>query len=181
VTLIKRSGAATVWLTAVMLLAAVGTGCSSSSTKSSPSASPSTSISASMSASATSSATSSAGAATVSVADSKLGQILAGAGSRTLYLFLADTSSTSTCTGSCAAAWPPLVTTGAPTGGPGAKAELLGTSKRPDGTTQVTYNGHPLYYYVGDTKAGDTTGQGLNQFGAEWYVLDASGNKVEGG
>jgi predicted lipoprotein with Yx(FWY)xxD motif len=116
----------------------------------------------------------------VSVADSKLGKILVGAGGRTVYLFEADTSSTSTCSGSCAAAWPPLVATGAPVAGQGAKADLVGTSKRADGTTMVTYNGHPLYYYVGDSKPGDTTGQALNQFGAEWYVLNASGDKVTG-
>lgn len=168
-----------------MLLAAVGTGCSSSSDNT-PSPSGTTpdygaSTPASAPASAEASASASAGVASVSVADSALGKILVGAGGRTLYLFEADKSSTSTCSGSCAAAWPPLVTTKAPVAGEGAKAALVGTSKRADGTTMVTYNGHPLYYYVGDSKAGDTTGQELNQFGAEWYVLNASGNKVEGG
>lgn len=126
-----------------MLLAAVGTGCSSSSDNNS---SPATSAPGyGASASASPSASSSAGAATVSVADSKLGKILVGAGGRTLYLFEADTSSTSTCSGSCAAAWPPLVTTGTPVAGQGAQAGLVGTSKRADGATMVTYNGHPLY------------------------------------
>jgi predicted lipoprotein with Yx(FWY)xxD motif len=178
VNLIKRTGPTTRWLAAAMLLAAVGTGCSSSSDNNS---SPATSAPGyGASASASPSASSSAGAATVSVADSKLGKILVGAGGRTLYLFEADTSSTSTCSGSCAAAWPPLVTTGTPVAGQGAQAGLVGTSKRADGTTMVTNNGHPLYYYVGDSKAGDTTGQELDQFGAEWYVLNASGDKVTG-
>jgi predicted lipoprotein with Yx(FWY)xxD motif len=59
------------------------------------------------------------------------------------------------------------------------KANLLGTTTRSDGTTQVTYNGHPLYYYAGDSKAGDMNGQDISQFGAKWYVLDANGDKVE--
>jgi predicted lipoprotein with Yx(FWY)xxD motif len=180
VNLIKRTGATTRWLAAAMLLAAVGTGCSSSSDNNSSPASSAPGYGASTPASAPASGSPSAGVATVSVADSKLGKILVGTGGRTLYLFEADTSSTSTCSGSCAAAWPPLVTTGAPVAGQGAKANLVGTSKRSDGTTMVTYNGHPLYYYVGDSKAGDTTGEELTQFGAKWYVLNASGDKVEG-
>ncbi|EGX56801.1 lipoprotein [Streptomyces zinciresistens K42] len=109
----------------------------------------------------------------------KLGTILVDEKGRTLYLFEADKSTTSTCDGSCAAAWPPLVTSGSPSTGGSAKSSLLGTSKRSDGTTQVTYNGHPVYRYAGDSKPGDTNGQALNQFGAEWYVLDAAGNKVD--
>jgi predicted lipoprotein with Yx(FWY)xxD motif len=179
VTFIKRTTATTRWLAAAMLLAAVGTGCSSSSGNKTSPASSAPAYGGSASASPSPSA--SAGAATVSLGDTELGKILVGAGGRTLYLFEADKSSTSTCSGTCAAAWPPLVTTGAaPQEGQGVKADLLGTSKRSDGTTMVTYNGHPLYYYAGDSKAGDTTGEELNQFGAEWYVLNASGDKVEG-
>ncbi|GAA0654483.1 hypothetical protein GCM10010193_00810 [Kitasatospora atroaurantiaca] len=110
----------------------------------------------------------------------KLGPILVDSKGRTLYLFQADTSTTSTCNDACAAAWPPLTTTGAPVAGTGADAGLLGTTKRADGSTEVVYKGHPLYYYVGDAKPGDTNGQELNQFGAEWYVLNAAGDKVEG-
>ncbi|GGS06140.1 lipoprotein [Streptomyces humidus] len=109
----------------------------------------------------------------------KLGTILVSGTGRTLYLFEADKSTTSTCNGACAAAWPPLLTSGSPSTGGSAQSKLLGTSKRSDGKTQVTYNGHPLYLYAGDSKAGDTNGQALNQFGAEWYVLDAGGNKVD--
>jgi len=118
-------------------------------------------------------------AATVSVRSTKLGPILVDAQGRTLYLFEADKTSKSTCDGACASAWPPLAVTGMPTAGTGVKASLLGTSKRADGTIEVTYAGHPLYGYAGDAAPGDTTGQGLDQFGAEWYVLNAAGHKVE--
>jgi predicted lipoprotein with Yx(FWY)xxD motif len=120
-------------------------------------------------------------AATVSLRSTKLGPILVDAHGHTLYLFEKDKTPKSTCDGACAGAWPPLVVTGAPRAGAGVKAALLGTSKRADGTTEVTYNGHPLYGYVGDGAPGDTTGQGLDQFGAEWYVLNAAGHKVEHG
>lgn len=109
----------------------------------------------------------------------KLGTILVDANGRTLYLFEADKSTQSTCNGACAAAWPPLLTSGGPTAGGSAKPGLLGTTKRSDGKTQVTYNGHPLYGYAGDSKPGDTNGEGLNQFGAGWYVLNVSGEKVD--
>lgn len=170
----KRTGVAIKWMTAAVLLVAVGSGCSSSSSK--PSAAgpyPSTSAPAS-------STPSSGATATVSAADSKFGSILVDADGRTLYLFEADTSATSTCNDSCAAAWPPLTVTGPPQAGQGATAGLLGTSKRADNTTQVTYNGHPLYYYAGDVKAGDTSGEEVDGFGAKWYVLNAAGDKVEG-
>lgn len=121
-----------------------------------------------------------AGQATVSVRSSRLGQILVDGEGRTLYLFEADTSNKSTCNDACARAWPPLITTGEPKAGKGVKADLLGTTTRDDGKTEVTYNGHPLYYYEGDEKPGDTTGQDLDQFGAKWFVLNADGNKVEG-
>jgi predicted lipoprotein with Yx(FWY)xxD motif len=120
-------------------------------------------------------------ATTVSLHSTKLGPILVDAQGRTLYLFEADKTAKSTCDGACASAWPPLAATGTPAAGPGVKASLLGTSKRNDGTSEVTYAGHPLYYYAGDNAAGDTTGQGLDQFGAEWYVLNAAGHKVEKG
>lgn len=118
-------------------------------------------------------------AAKVSVKSSKLGKILVGATGRTLYLFLKDKGSTSTCSGPCATVWPPLVTQGKPQTGPGASAALLGTTKRIDGHVQVTYHGHPLYFYASDHAPSDTTGQALNQFGAEWYVLTPAGTKLE--
>src|SRR5438132_14307799 len=98
---------------------------------------------------------SASGSATISVQASSLGQILVDANGKTLYLFEADTSTQSTCSGACAQAWPPLTTAGAPKATSGASASLLGTTTRSDGTTQVTYNGHPLYTFVSDTKPGD--------------------------
>ena len=115
-------------------------------------------------------------AATIKVvADATLGQILVNGEGMTVYLFVADTSTASTCYTSCATIWPPVLTTGAPVAGTGAKASLLGTTTRTDGTTEVTYAGHPLYYFIKDKKPGDTTGQGVNGFGALWWVLTPSG------
>jgi predicted lipoprotein with Yx(FWY)xxD motif len=116
--------------------------------------------------------------ATVSVANTGLGKILVDSQGRTLYLFQKDTGTKSTCSGGCATAWPPLRANGKPTAGGGAKASLLGTTPRSDGKPQVTYDGHPLYGYQGDTSAGDTNGQGINGFGAPWYVLAPSGNEI---
>ena len=87
----------------------------------------------------------------------------------------------SACSGECAAAWPIDGSSGRPKAGPGVRASLLGTIKRSDGTTQVTYNSHPLYYYSGDGKPGEVNGEGVDAFGAEWYVVSPAGRKVEGG
>jgi predicted lipoprotein with Yx(FWY)xxD motif len=118
---------------------------------------------------------------TVDVASASMGKILVGPNGRTLYLFEKDKGPKSECTGDCLAEWPPLTVSGKPTAGSGVTGSKLGTSKLSDGKTIVTYNGHPLYYYAADTKAGETTGQGLDRYGAEWYVLSPAGNKVEGG
>jgi predicted lipoprotein with Yx(FWY)xxD motif len=118
---------------------------------------------------------------TVALAPSKFGKILVGPNGRTLYDFVADKGTMSTCYGACASLWPPLTVTGAPKAGPGVRASLIGTTKRTDGSTQVTYNGHPLYYFVSDAKPGDTTGQAINQFGAPWYVLTATGMEIHNG
>jgi predicted lipoprotein with Yx(FWY)xxD motif len=123
----------------------------------------------------------SAQAASVVVEKTDLGSILADGKDRTLYLFLKDTGTTSECNDACAAAWPPLVASGTPTAGSGAEASLVGTTMRSDGTSQVTYNGHPVYRYSGDQKPGDTAGEGLDAFGAEWYVLSPAGDQVTGG
>jgi len=124
-----------------------------------------------------------AGAAQVKVTQNgKLGQILVDGAGRSLYLFEKDKGSTSSCYSDCAKVWPPFISSGAATGGTGATSSLLGTTSRTDGTKQVTYHGHPLYYYVSDDHtSGSTTGEGLNQFGAEWYVLSPTGSKVEKG
>ncbi len=118
-------------------------------------------------------------AATVAVAqNAKLGQILVDGNGRTLYLFEADKGNSSTCYGSCATYWPPLLTGGSPQARPGANAALLGTTKRADGTTEVTYAGHPLYYVVTDHNPGDATGQGVNNFGAAWDVVGPDGKQI---
>jgi predicted lipoprotein with Yx(FWY)xxD motif len=119
--------------------------------------------------------------ATVTLKPSKLGNYLADNSGRTLYLFEADRTSSSTCYSACASLWPPLTSTGALKPGPGVLASDLGTTRRSDGTTEVTYHGHPLYYYAGDSKPGSVAGQGLNQFGAGWYVVSPSGSKIDNG
>jgi len=116
---------------------------------------------------------------TVSTATSKLGRILADSRGRTLYLFENDKRGHSACAGACATYWPPLLTRGKPTAASAAKQALLGTTRRADGTTQVTYAGHPLYRFLQDTKPGQTTGQDLHDFGAGWYVLAPAGTKIE--
>jgi predicted lipoprotein with Yx(FWY)xxD motif len=118
---------------------------------------------------------------TVELASSKFGKILVDSRGRTLYDFVADKTTANTCYGACASPWVPLTTSGAPKAGPGVHASLLGTTKRTDGATEVTYNGHPLYYFAGDTKPGETTGRAFNQFGAPWYVLTANGTEIHNG
>jgi predicted lipoprotein with Yx(FWY)xxD motif len=118
------------------------------------------------------------GAPTVALVSSKFGNILVDSHGRTLYDLTADKMDTSTCYEACASVWPPLTVSGTPKAGPGVLAALLGTTKRSDGTTEVSYDGHPLYYFPGDTRPGETTGQGLNQFGGPWYVLTRYGAEV---
>lgn len=120
-------------------------------------------------------------APTIALAPSKLGEILVDSHGRSLYEFGADTTTASTCYGACASLWPPLAVSGAPKAGPGILASLLGTTKRTDGTAEVTYNGHPLYDFAGDTKPGVITGQDLNQFGALWHVITRDGTEVTHG
>jgi predicted lipoprotein with Yx(FWY)xxD motif len=107
-----------------------------------------------------------------------LGTILVDSKGRTLYLFKKDSRKKSACFGACATAWPPLRANGHPTVSGAANASLVETTTRSDGKPQVTYNGHPLYLYVGDGQPGDVEGQGLTGFGAAWYVLSAAGNQV---
>jgi len=116
-------------------------------------------------------------AATVDVRKTKLGTVLVDAQGRTLYDFAKDKNGKSACAGACAKFWPPLMTSGRPKAGTGAQAKLLGTTKRANGT-QVTYAGHPLYRYAGDTKAGQTNGQGSTNFGAAWWVLAPNGHQI---
>jgi predicted lipoprotein with Yx(FWY)xxD motif len=124
-------------------------------------------------------ATNGSGGASVALASSKLGKILVDGQGRTLYLWEADKGTASMCNGACASAWPPLTTEGQPVAGSGVSASKLGTTKRGDGTTEVTYNGHPLYTFSGDGAPGETTGQGSDAFGAEWDALSAAGTAIE--
>jgi predicted lipoprotein with Yx(FWY)xxD motif len=106
---------------------------------------------------------------------------LTGASGRAIYLWEADKGSTSSCSGACAQAWPPVTTTGKPAAGSGVTASDLGTTKRSDGSEQVTYMGHPLYYFVADKTAGSTTGQGSDSFGAKWWLVAPSGSAIISG
>jgi predicted lipoprotein with Yx(FWY)xxD motif len=150
--------------TATVALALLAAGCGSTN-QSTAAASPSPSPAAT-------------GMTIAAATNAKLGQILVDGSGKTVYLFVADTGTASTCYTSCAAIWPPVLTTGAPQAGTGAQASLLGTTTRTDGKIEVTYAGHPLYYFFKDKQTGDTTGQGVNGFGALWWVLSPSGTAM---
>jgi predicted lipoprotein with Yx(FWY)xxD motif len=115
---------------------------------------------------------------TVEVSESQFGRILFDGDDRAIYLFGKESSSRSECNGACAEAWPPLLTEGGLRAGGGARPGLLGTTQRTDGTTQVTYNGHPLYYYVNDPP-GQVLCHNVEEFGGLWLVVDPAGNPVE--
>ena len=117
--------------------------------------------------------------AVVKLGQSNFGRIIVGAHGKTLYLFAHDKGKRSTCYGKCARAWPPLITRGKPRAAMGARSALLGTSLRRDGKRQVTYHGHPLYYFSKDRKAGQTAGAGLIAFGGRWDPVSAGGNAVK--
>jgi predicted lipoprotein with Yx(FWY)xxD motif len=120
------------------------------------------------------------GPAKVGVRSTSLGKVLVNGKGVTLYLFEKDKKGKSACSGQCAAAWPPLLTKGKPSASGSVSASKLGTTRRSDGTTQVTYAGHPLYTFIMDkNKPGSTKGEGLDAFGAEWYVLGTNGKKIE--
>jgi len=116
--------------------------------------------------------------ATVAIAKTGLGGVLVDGRGRTLYLFEKDKRGRSACAGACAAAWPPLITSAKPRAGTGVKPSLLGTTKRADGRLQVTYNHHPLYTFVKDTRKGQTTGEDVYAYGADWYAVSAAGSAV---
>ncbi len=153
----------------VVALIAAGCGSSSSSSSNAPAASTSASTSASSAA---------ASGMTISTAKGPDGTYLTGASGRALYLWVADTGRTSVCAGACAKLWPPLTTTATPTAGNGVNAGDLGVTMRSDGTKQVTYKGHPLYYSVADPTQGSLKGQGSNQFGAKWWLVSPAGAAI---
>jgi predicted lipoprotein with Yx(FWY)xxD motif len=156
-------------LVGVALFVAACGSSSSSSSSSAPKASAPTSSSAS---------SAPAAGVAVSTAKGSLGTYLTGPSGRALYIWLADSNGKSSCSGACASAWPPLTTTATPTASGGVSAAHLGTITRSDGAKQVTYMGHPLYYYVGDPGPGTTNGQGSDQFGAHWWLIAPSGGSV---
>jgi len=122
------------------------------------------------------------GGGTVAVANnSQLGRILVDSQGRTVYMFAKDMNGTSSCFGQCATFWPPVVAKGKPTAGGGATASMLGTTKRSGGTMQVTYAGHPLYTYAGDTGPGQAKGNGLTNFGGLWSAVTTSGSATPSG
>ena len=116
------------------------------------------------------------GRTVVKLRATSLGKVLVDARGRTLYLYTPDGPNKSACYGGCASAWPPLLSTGKPKAAAGVKAKLLGLAMRTDGTHQVTYKGHPLYLYAGDSRAGQVNGEDV---GGVWYSVSAAGAKVE--
>ena len=120
----------------------------------------------------------SSSAGTVTLHKTSVGKVLATRAGMSLYLFRADKRGKSACYGKCATFWPPLLKKGKITAGTGIKAKLLGTTKRKNGTLQVTYAGHPLYRFKLDKKVGQVAGQGQDFFGGKWYVLSSAGTAV---
>ena len=162
-------------------IALAATACSSGSSTGSVATTPAASSATAQASSPAAAPSSSAAAMTVGLVSVSgiPGKFLADSQGRTLYLFEADKGGTSTCAGACAAAWPPDTASGMPTAGSGVNEALLGTVKRSDGTEQLTYNHHPLYYFAADTGAGTAKGQGSKAFGAGWYVVNAKGSKID--
>lgn len=122
------------------------------------------------------SSSSSSSAVTVKPTSSPLGTILVDQDGKTLYLFEADSMNKSNCSGGCLALWPAVMANGKATPGSGVSAGMIGTAT---GSSQVTYAGHPLYWFSGDTAAGDTNGEGLTDFGGAWYAVSPAGKAVE--
>jgi predicted lipoprotein with Yx(FWY)xxD motif len=142
--------------------ALIATACSSTSHTASPAAS----------------SPSAASSVTVKTQNGPLGSFLADGSGRSLYLFASDTSTQSSCSGACATAWPPLTAKGSVSASGGAANSEVATITRADGAKQVTYGGHPLYYFAGDSAAGQTNGQGVDGFGALWWLVAPSGQKI---
>ena len=156
-----------------LLVAACASGGSSSS-----SAAPAGSSPAAAGASSAAASGGGSGSTVITTATSSGDTFLTDGSGRAVYLWAKDTGSTSTCTGACAGAWPPVMATGTVTAAGSAMSSELGTTTRSDGTKQVTYDGHPLYYYAGDSGAGMASGQGSDNFGAKWWLVTPSGSDV---
>jgi predicted lipoprotein with Yx(FWY)xxD motif len=158
-------------LSAAVVVAACSSGATSSSAAA-PAASP---------AGGSSSSASSSGGTVITTAKSSAGTVLATSSGRAVYLWVKDTGDMSNCNGACAGAWPPVTTTGTATASGGATASEIGTITRSDGTKQVTYDGHPLYYFSGDSGPGTASGQGSDAFGAKWWLVTPTGSDVTAG
>jgi predicted lipoprotein with Yx(FWY)xxD motif len=170
----KRKITVFVAIAAPLAAVLIAAGCGSSTTGSAYSAGPYGSA-------AMASARSATGATRIGVASSRLGRIVVDGKGRTLYLFEKDKNRRSACYGQCATYWPPLLTHAKPVARAGAKQSLLGTTRRANGSQQVTYGGHPLYRFILDKKPGQTKGAGLQDFGAGWDVVSPAGKKIESG
>lgn len=175
-----RAGGIAALLSATLIVAA----CGSSSSSSPSSAAASSSAASATSASNGYSSSPSTGASTsvaIGTAKGPAGTYLVGASGRALYLWVPDKNGKSTCYGACAQVWPPVIAKSTPKVSGGANMSDLGTTTRKDGTKQVTYMGHPLYYYVADSHAGTTIGEGSNSFGAKWWLVAPSGKAITSG
>jgi len=170
-----RIGGVAALATAALIIAGCGSSSSSSTSTATAAATPATSSS------STTSTAAAATGVTIKTATGSGGTYLAGPNGHALYLWVADSGGKSACSGACAHAWPPLETKGAPTAGSGVNASDLGTITRSDGSEQVTYKGHPLYYFIADTTAGSTKGQGSDGFGAKWWLIGPSGTAITAG
>ena len=170
-----RIGAVAALATAALIIAGCGSS-SSTSTSSTPAAAAATNAAASSS--STTSAAAAATGVTIKTAKGSSGTYLAGPNGHALYLWVADSGGKSVCSGACAQAWPPLLTKGNPTAGAGVNASDLGTTMRSDGTQEVTYKGHPLYYFIADNSASSIDGQGSDEFGAKWWLVAPSGAAI---
>ncbi len=171
---LRRGGVAALALSAVTIIA----GCGSASSSSSSSATTAAPAAASSTSSTATAAPAAAGGQQIAAAKGSGGMYLTGAHGRAVYLWVADTGGKSACSGACAQAWPPVETKGKPTGGAGVTASDLGTITRSDGSQQVTYKGHPLYYFIADRSAGEIKGEGSNSFGAKWWLVSPAGAAI---
>jgi predicted lipoprotein with Yx(FWY)xxD motif len=152
-----------------LLVAACSSG--SSSTAAAGSSSPA-------GASSSSAAAGGSGSTVITTVSSSAGTFLANGSGHAVYLWTKDSNGMSACSGACAGAWPPVTTTGTVTASGGAKSSDLGTITRSNGTKQVTYDGHPLYFFSGDSGPGMASGQGNDGFGAKWWLVSPSGSDV---
>jgi predicted lipoprotein with Yx(FWY)xxD motif len=160
---------------ALAISAVVLAGCGSSSGSGSKTAEAATTA---PETSSTTTSSAESGPEKVATAKGEYGTYLTADDGRALYLWVADAGGKSVCYGACAHAWPAVETEGKPAAESGVKASDLGTVTRKDGSEQVTYKGHPLYYFIADKSAGQAKGQGSNSFGAKWWLVAPSGSAI---